>query len=207
MPPLWRLTPVWLSWTRHGQEVWRSLREKSNQNELRWTASWAISAGWGALTSLPYHGLGWRVVPAAACPVLLSVRAHPKLAARITATKNLSGSRRSNGDWSSTSTKLKILQVKMKLTSTVPQVPHLTSDSELSSSARVGALRSLFLWLRGGAPPWLGPVVPLAKDWVLMANFLDASGVSADEKWMNFIFMSIQEVSEEKKLSLLATLI
>lgn len=195
MPPLWGLMPVWLRWTRHGQEVWRSLREKSNQNELRWTASWAISAGWRALTSLPYHGLGRRVVPAAPCPVLLSVRAHPKLAAWITAAKNPSGS---NGDWSSTSTKSKILQMKTKLTSTVPQVPHLTSDSELSSSARVGALRSLFLWLRGSAPPWLGPGVPLAKDWVLTANFLDESGVSADEKWINFVFMTLHEVREGK---------
>lgn len=107
--------------------------------------------------------------------------------------KNPCGSSRSNGDWSSTST----LQRKTTLTSTVPQVPQLTSDSELSSSARVGALRSLFLWLRGRAPPWLGPVVPLAKDWVLTA-FLDASGESADEKWMDFIFMSIREVSEGK---------
>lgn len=63
---------------------------------------------------------------------------------------------------------------------------YLTSDSELSSSARVGALRSLFLWLSGAPPPWPGPVVPLARDWVLTANFLDASGVSAVEKLIHF---------------------
>lgn len=64
-------------------------------------------------------------------------------------------------------------------------VRYLTSDSELSSSANVGALSSLFLWLRGCPPPWLGPMVPLARDCVLTANFLDASGVSAGERlWL-----------------------
>lgn len=61
------------------------------------------------------------------------------------------------------------------------EVRYLTSDSELSSSASVGALSSLFLWLRGCAPPWLGPTLSPARDWVLTANFLDASGVSAGE--------------------------
>lgn len=68
------------------------------------------------------------------------------------------------------------------------QVRCLTSDSELSSSASVGALSSLFLWLRGCAPPWLGPTLSAARDWVLTANFLDASGVSVGESheqcWM-----------------------
>lgn len=63
------------------------------------------------------------------------------------------------------------------------RVWYLTSDSELSSSASVGALSSLFLWLRGSTPPWLGPAVPLARDWVLTANFLGASGVSAGERY------------------------
>lgn len=90
----------------------------------------------------------------------------------------------------------KPFQKAKRLTSTVSQVTDLTSDSELSSSARVGALRSLFLWLSGAPPPWLGPVVPLAKDWVLTANFLDASGVSAVEKWIHFIFVCQQQEDE-----------
>lgn len=58
----------------------------------------------------------------------------------------------------------------------------LTSESELSSSASVGALSSLFLCESGWAPAipftglWAGGVL-FAKASVLIANFLGASGM------------------------------
>lgn len=95
VPPLWGLSLFRLRWRKHGQEFRRGLTEKSNQNQLRWTASWVIGGSWRALTDLPYHGLRWCGIPAAPCAVLLSVRAHPKLAAWLIDAKHLSCSCRS----------------------------------------------------------------------------------------------------------------
>lgn len=61
------------------------------------------------------------------------------------------------------------------------RVRHLTSESEPSSSASVGALSTLFLWLSACPPPWFGPAVLLDSEWVLQVNFLRASGVSVGQ--------------------------
>ncbi|TNN85673.1 hypothetical protein EYF80_003920 [Liparis tanakae] len=63
-------------------------------------------------------------------------------------------------------------------------VGDLTSESEVSSSASVGAMSSLFLWPGGWAPSGVGPSrLPLARNWVLTANFLSPSGESAESAY------------------------
>lgn len=79
-----RLCEDWCLSALGGADTGRKFGGAGERNQIKmkdgdWLQAERYWMG-GGRTSLPYHGLGGRVVPAAPCAILLSIRAHRKSA-------------------------------------------------------------------------------------------------------------------------------